>query len=645
MRRIRIIVRNGIRAKAVGWGLVFCVPVTYWNAWQHTGTLYSLIFSTMAALIVLVLINALLHRFAPKLAFTTADMAVIFGIVSVASAISGEWMYLNMQYVHVFAGYMDRDPMYRDVVLPNLPNGLYFSNPDEIRDYIAGGNGPWYFLTKLDLWLPKIFLWTILYGLITIALLCVNSLMRDAWMRRERLSFPVIQLPVAMIERDGRGPMWKNRVFWIAFGIMFAIDMLNGWNYLNPAVPSVPVKEWINLTDLFKEQPYASLGLFPLSLYPFLAALALFMPSDLLFSVVFFFLLRKLIVLFIAAHGIEGGSFTGSRLAPEPPYFTEQTWGAILGLFATAVWISRSYLKEVWRDIKSGAHSEDGGIPHRWAFILFCACLAGILAFMTTGGLSPFLMLPYLLTFVLFSFVIARMRAQLGPPTHEFAFMGPNQLLMNFYGTRNLSDKNSTMLATAFLGINRLSRSHPMPVQLEAMKTADLAGVRQGPLFGWLCVALFVGLFFGSMFFVQSGYARHAEQDWGDPSYIVRYVKENQTGPNVIGMSMVFVGFAVVALLDAIRFRFIAFPLHPVGYALSMNFGVDYYWFGLVVALIVKSIVQRYYGLRGYTQLRNVAFGIMIAEYSAELIWASIAMITHQSTYTIGFNDRGFSQQ
>lgn len=634
-----------IRIRAVAWGLLLCIPVTYWNAWQFSGTIYSMIFSTMAALIVLVFMNACLHRFLPALAFSTADMAVIFGMVSVASAISGEWTFLNMQYVHAFAAGIDRDPIYKNAIIPNLPPGLYFASPDEVRDYVAGGNGPLYFLTKFDIWLPKLLLWTALYSVIALALLCVNSLMRDLWMRKERLSFPVIQLPVAMMEKDGRGPIWKSKALWIAFGIMFSIDMLNGWNYLNPAVPSLPVKEWLNITDLFKEQPYASLGMFPLSLYPFLAALALFMPSDLLFSIVFFFLVRKAVVLLAAANGIEGGAFTGGRLAPEPPYFTEQTWGAIFGLFASAVWISRGHLKQVWREIRSGAGAADGGIPHRWAFLILCGCVAALVGFLTLGGLSPVMMLPYLCAFLIFSFVIARIRAQVGPPTHEFAFMGPNQLLMNLYGTRGLSDKNSTMLATAFLGINRLSRSHPMPVQLEAMKTADIAGVRQGPLFGLLVLALFVGAFLGHMFFMQKGYARWAEQDWGDPSYIVRYVEDHKTGPNPYGIGMMGVGISVVLLLDFIRFRFISFPLHPVGYALSMNFGVDYYWFGLVIALIVKLVVQKFYSLRGYTQLRNVAFGIMIAEYSAELIWATVAMVTHHSTYTIGINERGFSEQ
>ncbi len=636
---------NPIRVRAIVWGFLFCFPVCFWNAWQPVGTIYSLLFSTMSALIVLVLINQLLHRFHPKLAFTTADMIVIFGIVSVASAISGEWTFLNMQYNHVFAGFKEREPLYDAVFLKHLPESMYFLDPEGVQDYIAGGHGYWYFLSKFDIWLPKILLWTLLYGCITVGLLSINSIMRDAWLRQERLSFPLVQLPVAMMEQDGRGPIWRSKAFWIAFGVMFFIDMLNGFQYLHPNLPSIPVKTWTNLRDFFPDQPWASLGFMPLALYPFLAALAIFVPSDLLFSVIFFFLARKATMVIMAQYGIEGGAFTGGHLSPAPPYFSEQTWGAVIGLLATAVWVARRHIKQVWKDILTGAKPSDNGLPHRTAFFIFLLCFGCVMVFMWHGDLPLLLMIPYLLAFVGFSFVLTRMRAQLGPPTHEFAFFGPNQLLMNFYGTQGLSDKNAVYLGTVFLSINRLSRSHPMPVQLEAMKMADNAGINQKQLFWLLAGGLFVGVFLGSMWMVQRGYVRGAELGWGDPVYVVRYITEEKHGPNPLGIKMIALGLVITMTLESLRFRFPGFKLHPVGYALSMNFGVDYYWFGLMIALFVKSFVQRMAGLRGYRQLRYVAFGVLVAEYSAELIWAGYAMLTRQSTYTIGFNERGLGRQ
>lgn len=68
--------------------------------------------------------------------------------------------------------------------------------------------------------------------------------------------------------------------------------------------------------------------------------------------------------------------------------------------------------------------------------------------------------------------------------------------------------------------------------------------------------------------------------------------------------------------------------------------GVDYYWMGLLLALFVKTFVQRYYGLRGYDKLRNVALGLLLGEYAAETIWMLMAAITKHSTDTISFNPR-----
>jgi hypothetical protein len=83
-----------------------------------------------------------------------------------------------------------------------------------------------------------------------------------------------------------------------------------------------------------------------------MAAIGLFMPSDLLFSFVIFFLLRKVTHVVLASQGIPQSTFSGTAISPGPPYFDEQTWGAVLAMFLGALWVSREYLKEVWRDIK-----------------------------------------------------------------------------------------------------------------------------------------------------------------------------------------------------------------------------------------------------------------------------------------------------
>src|SRR5262249_19945273 len=121
---------------------------------------------------------------------------------------------------------------------------------------------------------------------------------------------------------------------------------------------------------------------------------------------------------------------------------------------------------------------------------------------------------------------------------------------------------------------------------------------------------------------------------------VVAALVNKHNPPNVVAILFVIIGFAFVLLLDFIRFRIPSFPLHPAGYALAMNFGLDYFWFGLVLVWLIKLFVERYYGLKGHEKLQQVALGIILAEFCAEAIWAVYAMYTRQATYTISINGR-----
>src|SRR5260370_22601681 len=93
--------------------------------------------------------------------------------------------------------------------------------------------------------------------------------------------------------------------------------------------------------------PFNAIGWTPIGLFPCITSLAVFLPMDLLFSTIFFFFARKAQQVIAAMYGYPGGVFGGGWLVPSPPYFTEQSWGAFLGLFFSALWIARSYLREV----------------------------------------------------------------------------------------------------------------------------------------------------------------------------------------------------------------------------------------------------------------------------------------------------------
>lgn len=599
----------------------------------------------VAFLLLLVLFNIPLRRYLPKLSLSQADLVVIFSLTAVAGAVGGEWSGVMHPAISQYPFLKETDTVARDYMIKQLPDWLIIKNKAVVEDMAGGGKSLMYTVSKLPVLFPRYCAWGGLFLFVCIGMACINSLMRDAWCRKERLAFPLIQLPVAMSEGGGSGAMWRSRHMWIAFVIMFGIDIMNGLNYLLPNMPSLPTKVIIDIGTLFKEQPFASLGLTPIAIYPFMAAIGLFMPNDLLFSVVFFYILRKTTHVILAAQGIPQGIFSGTFASPGPPYFDEQTWGGVMAMFIGALWFAKGYLKDVWRQILRGTKPEDGGVTHRWAFIGLVVCYAGVMVYGMLGDLPLWYMFLYTGLFFVFCIVLTRIRAQVGPPTHEFAFFGPNSFMNRFFGTKWYSDKQGVWVSQVFLFINRIHRNHPMPYQLEAMKMGALNRLNQKSLF--ICIGLItVFAFFISFFFMDVWIYRTGNYgSWNDGEGYLHHIIDARSGPDAVGITMTLFGFAMVMILDTIRFRLPGFPLHPVGYVLSLNFGVDYYWFGLLVALIVKSFVQRYYGLRGYDKLRNIALGILLGEYAAELIWMTMALITHNSTYTISFNDRGLGRQ
>lgn len=636
---------TGGRFRAVWLGLLWCLPVCYATVNQEMSHIFSLLTAPVSVLMLMVLANVAIRRVAPKQVFTTADLIVIFSIVAVAGSISAEWIKTFHSLTHAYPLAADTNPTVKNTIMPNMPDWLAIKDLSKVQDMRGGGRDLTYANGRLgDYWLIYVG-WGAIFLTVVMAMLCLNSLMRGMWTKEERLSFPLIQLPVAMSENDGAGAMWRSKYMWFAFAIMFAIDMLNGLNFLYPTLPHVPTKDIIDIRDLFKDPPLSNMGAFPLAIYPFMAAIGLLMPSDLLFSIIFFYFMRKITHVVLAANGIPQETFSGTYLRPGPPYFDEQTWGGVIALFISAAWMARGYLKRVWSEIKSGVPSEDDGLRHRWAFIGLIACFAIIVFVGTLGDLPVWYTAIYFALFLAFSTVLTRIRAALGPPTHEFAFFGPNSIMGRFFGTNWLTDKNIVWLNNVFVFMNRIHRTHTMPYQLESMKMAQLAGIKQRKIFWYVAIASVVSFFIAMHLYTALIYRNGDHQRWTDAFTYTKNMMDGRKGPDLIGIAMTFLGFAIVVGLDSIRFRYPAFPLHPVGYVLSMNFGVDYYWFGLMIALFVKNFIQRYYGLKGYDKLRNVALGILLGEYAAETIWMTMALITKQSTYTISFNERALGAQ
>ena len=67
--------------------------------------------------------------------------------------------------------------------------------------------------------------------------------------------------------------------------------------------------------------------------------------------------------------------------------------------------------------------------------------------------------------------------------------------------------------------------------------------------------------------------------------------------------------------------------------ALSMNFGVDYIWFTIVIGSALKWGILKYGGLKALRRASPFFLGLILGEYAVGSFWSALSVILHQRMY------------
>ena len=288
---------------------------------------------------------------------------------------------------------------------------------------------------------------------------------------------------------------------WLGLSIGVTIDIINGLNFLFPAVPSLGGKLY-DLRRIFTERPWSGIGWSPIGVFPFGVGLSFFIPLDLSFSCWAFWLIWRAERLL--------GVIAGWRGLPRFPYEAEQSHGAYLGLCVVAIWMSRRYLRGIARQLVSPKAGEP--ISYRLIVIGLLGGAAFIVGFCLKMGMNFWVIVVYFAIWYAIAIAITRLRAELGSPVHDLHFIGPDEMLPRLLGIRRLGATNLTGFAYLYC-LNRAHRSHAMPHQLEGFKLADGANIpiRRFAFLMMLASALgALGSFWAylSMYYAEGGGAR-----------------------------------------------------------------------------------------------------------------------------------------
>ncbi|MDA0991312.1 MAG: hypothetical protein O3A51_11250 [Verrucomicrobia bacterium] len=599
----------------------------------YTGhsTAISLFFHVTTVLFLIALLNLWVRKRWPARALDGGELLTIYVMLSVAGTLCSHDMLqvLIPMLSHVTHG-ADLQNRWGDLILPHLPSWAIVTDKSAAAG-LAVGNASLYRREVLMAWAKPIAFWSVVILTIMAAFSFMMAIFRQAWTEKERLSYPVIQIPIIISTR--LEALLRNRLFWIAFAIAASIDILNGLNFLFPSVPHIPIVEVFSFREYCVERPWTAIAWTSISLYPFVIGLAFFLPTDLAFSCWFFFVLYQIQNVIVSALGIEE--------LPGFPFPTEQAGGAYLAIGLLSIWLARRHLADAWRTAVGGADPLDETrepMRYRTAVFGFFACWVILIVCGTALGGSPVAMTVFFLIFFLYGLAIARMRAELGPPAHDLHAMGPEVLINNAVGTSHVGTGNLATFSL-FFGFNRAYRAHYAAHAAEALKLAQVSRLTARSMMGAMAISLVVG-FFSSVWALLHALYVHgysgrpagnafSTQAWSRMESWLNFPKPAQTAATIAAA----VGLVFTLFLGAMRTRFTWWLWHPVGFATSSSWSMSKLWACIFVAWVAKSLITRYGGARAYQTAIPFFVGLVIGEFLVGSFWGILGAALRMPVY------------
>ncbi|MBI1928553.1 hypothetical protein HYR99_30460 [Candidatus Poribacteria bacterium] len=628
--------RMGTRWRAVLIGLLLIPLNSFWIMQMEAvyysahSTVYGLFFNTICNLLVLIGLNVPLKKFSPGLAFSQGELLTVYIMLNLSSALVGHsTMQLLPPTMAAPFGLATPENEWGELFGRYIPRWLAISDERALDGYITGlkSESTLYTARYIEAWLGPVLIWSLFICVLMFVMFCINIILRKQWTDRERLTFPIAQLPYEMT--DPVSGVFKYKLFWVSFIIVGGVNIINGFHFFFPEIPYLRVRPY-NLGAFFTTKPWDALGYAPVTFRPFLIGLIFLIPLDMIFSCWFFFFFWKAQLIL--------GSALGLRQRPE---FPEQSAGAYIALCVIALWMGKGHLARIVKSVfhlAAGENRDDGDtepLQYRTAVLGLICGFAFILVFCWKAGMSLWAAGVFFALYLMTEVGVTRVRAEVGSPIHDLHFAGPEYLMVDAVGTRNLGPGNLSILSF-FWFLTRAHYSDVMPHQLEGFKLADRA--QAGPR--GILVAMLIATVFGTIVafwaILDSAY-RHSGvvMSWAgiEPFRRLGGWLSYPTSTDMMGMGFFAYGLLFGIFLMAMRLQFIWWPFHPAGYAVSSTYGMRDYWSMFLLVWLVKGLILRHGGLKVHRQAMPLFLGMILGEFAIGGFWALFGVVFKTQTY------------
>jgi hypothetical protein len=596
----------------------------------------------IAALLALVALRPLFRRVGAWLRLSRAETLAVYVFLSIGILPSAftwvRWVLRLPTVPFYFAtpenGFLELQKFIPAWAVPH--------DAEVVRTFYEGSDSgavPW------AAWALPMAAWLIFFVVFWVSMMCLVALFRKQWTERERLTFPLLFIPLSLTETQPptpnlQPPFLRNPLMWLGFGCAFFLNLLNILRAFNPAVPALGRE--FNIGAVFTEAPLNTLNSLTINYRWELVGLGYLVSTDVLFTTWFLFFVGEGLRVVVNALGWQAQGF---------PHNWEQGSGVCVALVLFMFWTGRHHLRRVFRKAFFGDQNVDDSdepMPYRFAVFGVIIGFTIILAWLTFAGMALWVAALFLGIILTFALVCARVRAETGTPALRlFPQYQARDLPLKLAGSDAFMVGGSAQTLTVWNSVSFLAVQTFIPVgayHLEFFRLSEQVHMprRQMPIL--MTLALVVGMLFAFWTNLTSAYQYGANvlgsatfggdsgigHALGQYNALVGFTKKAQL-PQTPKIIAVLIGFLLTGGMLAGRAVILRFPLNPIGYAVAAFIGYRA-WAAFFMAWSIKVIVLKMGGVQLYKRLIPAFLGFALGEFFTNgVLWGILAPLAGEA--------------
>ena len=613
-RHIRAIVIGAIMTVAVNALEIFSSYILHIAVLNHG---YVPMCTLMPFVLLILAVNPALKRVRPSWALRADELAIIFAMALIAAIFPahgvGSTLIAILATPHYFASVENQWAHY---LHPYIPSWLAPTDPYAVRALFEGlrpGEAVPY-----DVWVAPAFWWFLFIAAVFTVSLCGSVMLRKQWVERERLAFPLAQVPLELIESSSQGrvfpTLFSDRLFWMGFWVPMALILWNMIGYFFPEFPSVPVIQGYTRLRIAKSFP----ALF-VRLNFFILAFAFLTELDVLFSVWFFHLFNIVLIGIYNRVGYTIGPadlWCGINAA-----VSWQSFGAFSFMVVSGLWMARKHLGGVLRkavDSRYPIDDSDELIRYRTAVVGLVLGLVFMAVWLHAAGMEYRVAFVYVVVLLMLYLGVTKIVAQCG----LMYLRGPitaQSATLHLLGTTTLAPSSMAALVLSFGLVCDAKTTAGTMIGHIVKLAGDIKASRRTLLLASL-LALAIGMV--ASFVITLGLSHeHGAYNFGSfefrsgNRYVTNDIVAKIRSPiEVDWRKLMFfgIGGVAMALMTFMRYRFVWWPLHPVGFTTGFIYPMRTTAFTIFLAWACKLTLVKLGGLRAYHRARRFFLGTLL---------------------------------